>query len=469
MAVHIEPGTTIQTAVNANAAGTTYCLRPGVHRLQSIVPKNGDTFIGEYGAILSGARALTQWIQDGSRWYVTGQTQSGALHGGAEVLATFPMAGYPEDLFFDNVVKTRVSSLAAVSAGRWFLDHAADRIYVGDNPAGHIVETSVTPSGFSGAASSVTIRNIYLEKYACAAQAGALDGASGSGWDVLDCAVRYNHGIGLRIGTGMEVLRCDIHNNQQMGIGGIGTNVLVENNRIHHNNVQFNYGWEGGGSKFVRTEGLILRNNYAHDNQGPGLWLDIDNLDYLIENNRCEDNNGTVGAASGIFVEISWGGIIRNNICRRNSRSYASYGWGAGILVAASGGQGLEIYGNTVEDNGDGIVLIQQDRNNGGASLASFWPGPNNGFYLVQNVNVHDNTVRQGIVATDIVAAGALQDGAVDGDGGVGIFSRGNVFEANTYQTQGSTTYFAWQHAIRTFAAWQGYGHDTPSGSCTTF
>jgi hypothetical protein len=54
-AVNISPGMSINLVVDANAAGTTFCFRAGVHNLdRSIIPKTGNTFIGEYGAILNG-------------------------------------------------------------------------------------------------------------------------------------------------------------------------------------------------------------------------------------------------------------------------------------------------------------------------------------------------------------------------------------------------------------------------------
>ena len=38
------------------AGTTTFCLRAGVHYLtSSIRPKTGNTFVGEYGAILDGS------------------------------------------------------------------------------------------------------------------------------------------------------------------------------------------------------------------------------------------------------------------------------------------------------------------------------------------------------------------------------------------------------------------------------
>jgi len=54
-AVDILPGQSIQLIVNANAAGTTFCLRAGVHQVtSSIRPQTGDIFVGEYGAVLDG-------------------------------------------------------------------------------------------------------------------------------------------------------------------------------------------------------------------------------------------------------------------------------------------------------------------------------------------------------------------------------------------------------------------------------
>src|ERR1700674_2103253 len=50
----IHPGDNIQRQVDQHGSGTTFVLTSGVYRLQSITPKNGDSFIGESGAMLSG-------------------------------------------------------------------------------------------------------------------------------------------------------------------------------------------------------------------------------------------------------------------------------------------------------------------------------------------------------------------------------------------------------------------------------
>ena len=54
-AVDIWPGTSIPPIVDRHPAGTTFCLRAGLHSLtSSITPKTGNTFIGEYRIVPEG-------------------------------------------------------------------------------------------------------------------------------------------------------------------------------------------------------------------------------------------------------------------------------------------------------------------------------------------------------------------------------------------------------------------------------
>jgi hypothetical protein len=56
--VSVRPGNDLQSLVNANPAGTTFCLGIGTYNQQSVRPKNGNSFIGAYdgsnGAVLDG-------------------------------------------------------------------------------------------------------------------------------------------------------------------------------------------------------------------------------------------------------------------------------------------------------------------------------------------------------------------------------------------------------------------------------
>jgi len=354
--VTLSPGDDIQAQVDSHPAGTSFVLKAGVYRRQSVVPKAGMSFVGEPGAILDGENATPY-------------------------------------------------------AFRHDVAHEAG---------------------------NVRIQGLVIERYTPAVQYGAIraDGQAG-GWVVEGCEVRYNATGGIRLGNRAKVLRNNVHHNGQMGVLGSGDSVLVEGNEIAYNNYQDTYDpyWEAGGAKFVRTRDLVVRGNRVHHNRGPGLWTDIDNIRTLYENNTVEDNT-----LSGIFHEISYAAIIRGNTARRNG-ARAQPGWvdGAGILVAAS--SDVEVYGNTVEHNANGIVAIHQDRGTGAY-------GP----WVVRNLFVHDNVIAMAAGVTGIAKQGAVGDAVFS--------SLNNRFEQNTYRLGSNAHYFDWLGTRRTEAQWRSYGQD---------
>ena len=128
----IYPGQDIQAAVNSFGQGTRFLLKAGVHRMQLVTPKSGQTFIGEPGAIMSGARLLTSFVREGTYWVATGQTQQGIARG--ECQSAYPACLFPEELFIDDIVLRRVSSLGQVAPGKWYFDYVADKFYFVDDP-----------------------------------------------------------------------------------------------------------------------------------------------------------------------------------------------------------------------------------------------------------------------------------------------------------------------------------------------
>jgi len=430
--IPIYPGDNIQAFVDANGPGATFLLKAGVHRLQSIRPQNNDTFLGEAGTVLSGSRLLTSFGRSGSYWVASGQTQQGINNFG-ECKAAYPLCTFPEELFFDNVALQPVASLAAVGPGKWYFDYGGDKIYFADDPTGHVVETSVTPSAFQPTADNVTISGLTIRGFANVAQQGAIDGDGRVGWIASNNDVGNNHGVGIVVDSGGQVLHNYVHANGQLGISGHGDGVLVQDNEISYNNrAGYWANWEAGGTKFVGTTNLVVRGNWAHHNNGPGLWTDADNIYTLYENNTSEDNERV-----GIFVEISYATIIRNNIVRRNGFEHADYIWGAGILIAGS--PNVEIYGNTLDGNADGIGAAQQNRGTGKY-------GP----HEISNLWVHDNTINNTVGWT-----GMVQD-----IGDLSYFtSRNNRFDSNHYLLKG-TYPFAWMNGERTEFEWRQYGED---------
>lgn len=431
--ISVEPGASIPAAVDAAAEGAAFCLKNGVHRVQVIRPKRGQSFYGEGQTILNGSRLLTSFSREERYWVASGQEQRGGQHG--KCAKEFPACGLPEGFFIDDKPLAQVLNKEEVEAGTFYFDHANGRIYFADDPTGRKVEATVGAFAFESRASNVLIKNLIIEKYASIAQKGAIHAGKAVGWVVEDCELRLNSGAGLATGTGSRVRRCDIHHNGQLGIGGGGDHVLLESNRVWANNIRgFSPGWEAGGVKLALGDGIIFRNNHIYDNIGPGLWCDIHCRNVLYENNVIERNGGP-----GIFHEISFSAVIRNNILRHNAAVGRGLLWDDEILIAAS--ESVEVYDNklTVSPGKCGIMLVDQSRPMEG-------PMKGGGKYMTRNNKIHDNEM----TFEDAACAGGASD-AEPGDENFSVITDGNnVFDRNLYRVplNSGPQRFSWGHDV---------------------
>jgi parallel beta-helix repeat protein len=376
--VYIEPGNDVPAIVNGAPAGTSFVFLPGIYRMESIVPKDNDQFIGHGTVILNGSKIL-QMQPDGRYWSVREPRSPGGAWHCAE---DHPLCWILNDLFIDDHLQVPVASLEELRAGKWFFDETSQKVYISTDPGGHKVEFGKVAAAFSGTAKEVRLSHLVIEKYASPPQQGAIGGSltpvnqserstgKPQAWKIQDIEVRWNHGAGIEVGSRAQVDSCKIHHNGQLGIGGHGTNIVFTNNDVSYNNYAgYNTAFEAGGSKFAVSDNLIVRSNYFHDNFGNGLWTDTDNIHVLLEKNTISNNLG-----EGIRHEISYDAVIRNNLLTGNM---------SGIVISLS--PRVEVYGNVIEvpANGvDGIVLANGQRGSGAY-------GP----HICHDDSVHDNTI----------------------------------------------------------------------------
>ncbi len=378
--IAIAPGQSIQALVKANPAGTTFILKAGTHVRQSVIPKSGDRFIGEPGAVLDGQGAVPFAFSKGS-------------------------PPYP---------------------------------------------------------SNVTIRSLKITGYAPPVQTGTIDAGGyapsegSTGWVIDNNEVSYNGEYGIRIGNSTQVTNNKVHHNKRLNIGGTGNNTTIASNEIsfgHYLN-SYNTNFEAGGTKFSATNGLVLRDNYVHDNVGCGFHMDMNNINTIIQGNRIVHNG-----SEGIAIEISYKTTIFNNTITNNGwfdpRNRYTFLWNAGIGIHAS--PNVEVYGNTVSGNYAGIVAIDQDRS---GSIDPAWYGA----HVTQNLYVHNNIITQTNQPRTVNELSVGAGAATDIPGNTAMFtSRNNRFTNNTYYLSSNRYPFAWQFSARTEAQWKAYGEDAGS------
>jgi len=427
--IAVPAGASIQAAVERAGEGATFCLKHGVHRLQVVRPMRDQRFYGERGAILNGSRVLTAFVREDRYWVAT-DVQAPTQRDG-RCRADFPACNVRTGVYMDDRELVPAESKAELGTGCFYFDAANGRLYLVDDPAGRVVEATVDLVAFESLASGVSISNLIVEKYASLSQQGAVQARHGAAWTIENCEIRLNTGGGIGIGNGTRVRSSNIHHNGQIGVAGVGKNVVIENNRIWANNTRgYDFKWEAGGAKLALSEGVEFRANSVYDNVGPGLWCDISCRDVVYEGNHVERNHD-----AGIFFEISFQAVIKNNVVENNGISSRKWFWGADILIAGSQSVIVEQNKLTVSPGGCGIVLVDQSRRIRGG-----------GKYKTRDDIVRDNVMAfQGSAC-----AGGASDAPADDENFDVITSGGNHFDHNTYivPRQSTAARFAWGHSV---------------------
>jgi len=355
--VVVTAGEDLRGIVSAHPPGTSFLIRAGVHRRQTITPKDGMAFYGEPGTVLDGEKVTAYAF---------------------ETLATAPVG--------------------------------------------------------------VVIQGLIIQNYVPPLQRSAIQGDNGVNWTVSDNEVRYNANHGLRAGRGMQVLRNYVHHNGVDGIAGYRAHgAVIDGNDVSYNNTlqtpEDPVLADASGMKFFECSNLTIRNNRVHHNYAKGIWVDHGWPGTLIERNTVTDNRD-----SGIWHEVSYDAVIRYNTVERNGGTTAG-AWltNAGIQITNS--PDVQVYGNTVTDNANGIGVMQ----------ASGYPNGPYGANVVQNLDVHDNVVTMRIGRT----------GMAQNVGDPSLYTMGNNrFRNNTYYLGTSPYYFLWNERNLDEYGWKAQGQD---------
>jgi hypothetical protein len=276
-------------------------------------------------------------------------------------------------------------------------------------------------TAFSGRATNVTLDSITVQNYDNGRQGGAIHpDRAASGWVLRNVSAVHNYWAGLMAADNMKILGGHYNDNDQLGIGGNAATGLVldgldgdpatldgpelaRNHTLHES-----CDWESGGMKWDVGK-VIIRNARVHDNDCRGLWADINARDALIEHNLIEDNR-----EEGIFYEISQDAVIRDNQVYGNGHGGRGWYWAGGITVASS--FNVEVYGNRLSGNYNGITGTQQTRTD------STPPA-----HLLDGYHIHGNL----ICATGHQATGVIADN------GANLGARDISFSGNTVQSAG--------------------------------
>ena len=341
-AVALAPGTDLQGAVDAYPGGTAFCLKAGLYSIiNSITPKTGDVFVGEFGAVL-----------DGTRWRTSDPTQAAFRAHNQDI----------DDVTIRNLVIQHMPQ-RGIHAFPWMSDR-------------WIVEYTEISGGQLGIqlGNGSVLRNSWIHDNV-GNPFSPIPAERGGGYSVYQSTnvlfehneISYN-GPEQKVSLSTSVTFRDnfVHHNRWDGIWYDGDNVgsLIEANRVEDN--------PGSGIFYEISGRGVISNNVVLRSGEHGVFIST-SKDVVIYDNSLEDN--VRGIQYFVDCSVVGGGAIgwdlTNDIARSNLVSVGgatgSYASGLSLSSDCAPGQAAAYV------NGSKLLQFADNRYAVPSTIGSYW------------------------------------------------------------------------------------------------
>lgn len=345
--------------------------------------------------IIKGSDVITGWtVSEGAIWKAKlAPTARPTTWQTKDVRQVFTRDG----VLFEGERLARVTQREQMTEGTFLSDANAGLLFVwlpgSASPNEHPPEASVRGAWLNVEANHIVIRGFQMRHASTTAIANwPACNLKGDDITLENCQITWGDFVGLSVnGSHIRVRNSLIACHGAAGMGGTGEDNLIEGCRVVYNNVsRYDPNWHAGGAKLIPNfrHSIVRHNEFAH-NLGPGLWLDTGCDDNVLDGNITHDNEGP-----GIIVEISRYNLVSNNLSYANrnflsgpyrnekgeatersmsedriapSRFFKPYHAGDGRGIYVSSAPGTKVLHNTVYLNeGEGVCVEGPPRPVGG-------------------------------------------------------------------------------------------------------
>lgn len=325
------PKRTVTAAISAARAGGTIVIRGGTYYESVVVPSSKPLTIQSYpreAVWFDATVGLGGFTRSANTWSATfavhldhSPTYTRGAPDGTKaywqfVNPAYPMASYPEQTWVNGVEQRQVRTLALVVPGAFYLDEKSEKLYLGTDPTGKSVRSSVLARAFSVQAASTTIRGIGVRDYATSVPDQGAVRTSGANFVLENVVVADSStgGVGV-FAPGARLRHITVSGSGQQGIQGHHANDLAITDSVvsTSNDEHFNQTPAAGGIKLTSSRQVLLSGSVINGNIGSGFWSDMACYDLTMVGNTISNNSWR-----GIFLELSSKAIVANNVLRDN-------------------------------------------------------------------------------------------------------------------------------------------------------
>ncbi len=358
-----QPLATLGAALSRVSAGGTIVMRQGVHRVGQdtqnsqlpaghLVTPAGVSVQNYPGEIVwldgSEAFAAGAWTaQDGAWWapydrvfnrspsFVNGADDDPRIDGWAWVDPAYPQACWPDMIFVDGVQQEQVTSKAAVTAGKFFVEgamtgtgkwFAATKVWIGTNPAGKAVRYAARTKVLTVKGAGFTLRGVGIRRFATTMPSFGALYVEGADFTAEHCHLEDMAAFAIHADTYSDRLTLRRNTIRRISNTALQTNgsydLLVEDN-IFDDTCRGGWNWDAPGSGAIKVtrhqratadRGTIRRNIMRNGKHG--VWTDMSVYGLRVYSNLLQDNT-----RDGIQYELSGGCDVFDNLILNTGRT----------------------------------------------------------------------------------------------------------------------------------------------------
>ncbi|MHA7219456.1 right-handed parallel beta-helix repeat-containing protein [Arthrobacter sp. MDT1-48-3] len=399
------PLKTIKGAVTKAVSGQTIVLRAGSYLEAVKIPSTKRITLQAFPheeVWLDGSVPVSGFTPEGRVFVVDGWTAEfdasptytwgsadGTQPGWSFVNPSRPMAAHPDQVWIDGTAQRQVRSLADLTAGSFYVDYGADRLFLGSDPAGRQVRAGSIAKAISVQSAGSELKGIGVRRFSPSVPHMAAVTLESSNIAVENVVIEQTSTTGLAVsGTDVRLKGITLTQNGMLGASATYADRLSATNlKVTDNNTEgFNSAPVAGGFKIGRTRTVQVQDSTFTANNGTGLWFDESVVDLTASGNRITGNSG-----HGISVEISARAVVAGNVVAGNK--------GHGLKINNT--SDVEVWNNSFISNGRPVNIVQDarraaDRGTPGHDPRQAFPDPTmswiNGPVTVRN-NVISGTI----------------------------------------------------------------------------
>ena len=372
--------TTIEAAIEKVVTGDAIILRGGIYRTGDLVFNQGIVIQAYQNEkpVLKGTLVAQSWSKVSDNLWVTEWDR--LFPAGPESWwdrrrneQFTPMHRFNNDgVFIDGQYLQSVGNIEEVNKGTFYVDYGKNRIYIGADPEGRLVEITAFRKALYrtlGMANNripdkkgPVIRGLEITQYpdTMVHIGTTVLAEDGHGRDIVgtlieDCIFSNCFRIGVFCNSDSMVMRnCRVFNTNTEGLYVVASqDILIERNIFEQNNIEKWTGYYPSEVKiFNQSHRAVFRENLVTNQPNSnGVWWDVGNHDAVFVKNVVSNVS-----QNALFFEISDGAVFAGNL-------FVDCNHGIYVLNAAN----VEVYNNTMINS-----RVEFSRNNRGDQLGVF-------------------------------------------------------------------------------------------------